>query len=77
MERLSDIVDQPSEFQSSSDVVNQIALPPINGDVSFKDISFSFKKDATNLQLNNVSLDVQAGSLLVLLARVAVEKVLL
>ena len=62
MERLSDIVDQPSEFQVTTEDGSQIALPPIRGEVVFENVSFSFKKDPSRLQLNNVSLEVPAGS---------------
>ena len=41
MERLSDIIDQPPELKNELDL-NQIALPPISGDVSFRNVSFRF-----------------------------------
>lgn len=62
MERLSDIVDQPSEFQLSSKEGTQIALPHIIGDVEFRNVCFSFNPNSTSLQLSNVSLSISAGS---------------
>ena len=60
MERLSDIVDQNPELLSASEST-QIPLPAIKGAVTFKDVSFRFK-DSGPLQLENVNIDIKAGS---------------
>ena len=62
MERLADIVDQPSEFETSSKGGTQLALPSISGDVVFDKVSFSFDPSASKLQLNNVTATIQSGS---------------
>ena len=62
MERLADIVDQPSEFETSSKGGTQLALPNISGDVVFDKVSFSFDSSASKLQLNNVSATIESGS---------------
>lgn len=62
MERLADIVDQPSEFETSSKGGTQLALPNISGDVVFDKVSFSFNPSGPKLQLNNVSAKVDSGS---------------
>ena len=41
MERLSDILDQNPELSKGSDI-NQIAMPPIQGNIRFEDVSFRF-----------------------------------
>lgn len=59
LERLSDIIDTPTE---SDDLDRQnITLPPIEGHVSFENVLFRFNSTGP-LQLNNISLDFQAGS---------------
>ena len=60
MERLGDIVDQSPELNSSLES-NQIALPPIKGDIRFEDIDFRFGKQGPK-QLNNISLSIDKGS---------------
>ena len=60
MERLSDIVDQNPELLSASEVA-QIPLPAIKGAVKFKDVSFRFK-DSGPLQLQDINIDIPAGS---------------
>ena len=60
MERLSDIVDQQPELQKDLSV-QQIALPPIKGDVEFENLSFRFKSSGP-YQLNNVCVKVPASS---------------
>ena len=60
MERLSDILDQNPELSRSSDI-NQIAMPPILGNIRFEDVSFRFGMKGP-FQVNNVSLNIEAGS---------------
>ena len=60
MERLSDIVDQSPELQSTIET-SQITLPPIVGHVEFQNVSFRFGKSGPK-QLDNVSIDIPAGT---------------
>jgi ATP-binding cassette subfamily B protein len=60
MERLSDILDQPAE--QASEALQQIALPPISGAVSFERVSFRFATGRGPWQVEEVSLEVPAGS---------------
>ena len=60
MERLGDIVDQNPELNSASDS-EQIALPPIQGDIRFEDIDFRFGKQGPK-QLNNINVSINKGS---------------
>ena len=75
MERLSDIVDQNPELLSASES-NQIPLPAIKGSVTFRDVSFRFK-DSGPLQLENVNIDIKAGSFVGIVGKAVVVKVLL
>ena len=58
MERLGDVVNQPLEAGEYDD--EQIALPPISGNVKFEQLNFGFSADS-GLQLKNVDIDVIAG----------------
>ena len=58
MERLSDIVNQPTEAGEFDD--EQIALPLIKGSVAINQLDFSFGS-SNNLQLNNVNIEVEPG----------------
>ena len=60
MERISDILDQNPEL-SREDDVDQIAMPPIKGNIRFENVKFRFNSKG-NYQVNNVSLDVDEGS---------------
>jgi len=57
-ERLADIIDSPEE-SNESDKAN-IPLPSIKGNVEFRDVSFSFKKQGPNI-LKNISLSIPEG----------------
>lgn len=58
MERLSDIVDQvPETGEKESE---QIALPPIVGEVKFDSLKFRFGKKGPH-QIDNIDLEVKAG----------------
>ncbi len=59
LERLADILDHPQEV--SPEDRSNIPLPTIIGAVCYRDVSFSFKEGGP-LQLQNVSLDVTAGT---------------
>jgi len=60
MERLSDILDQNPELNRGGGMT-QISLPPIIGEVRFEDVSFRFKQKGP-YQINNVSINIPAGS---------------
>lgn len=58
-ERLADVIDTPQE---SNDVDKaKVPLPPINGDVRFEDLTFSFNK-ATAPVLNEINLSIKSGT---------------
>ena len=57
-ERLGDVIDTPQE---SDDLDKQkISMPPVEGKVSFQDVTFSFDKNNSNV-LNNVSFEIEKG----------------
>lgn len=58
MERLSDIVNQPTEAGEFDN--DQISLPLIKGSVKIDKLDFSFES-SNNLQLNNVSIEINEG----------------
>ena len=58
-ERLADIVDTSEESTEADQ--KKIPLPPINGDVSFNNVDFSFKSQSP-LVLKNVNLKIKAGT---------------
>ena len=60
MERLSDILDQNPEL-SREDDVDQIAMPPILGNIRFEDVRFRFGTKGP-YQVNRVNLSIEAGS---------------
>ena len=61
LERLADILDSPQEAEES-DRTN-IPMPIIKGEVTFVNVSFSYKQQAMALlQLDNVSLNFPAGA---------------
>ena len=60
MERLSDILDQNPEL-SRKDDIDQIAMPPISGDIRFEDVQFRFGSRGP-YQVNRVNLSIESGS---------------
>ncbi|HIK25465.1 MAG TPA: peptidase domain-containing ABC transporter [Thermosynechococcus sp. M46_R2017_013] len=58
LERLSDIVDTPTEWEISP---SRLGLPPIRGELRFEELSFRFATTGP-LQLVNVNLHIPAGS---------------
>ena len=59
MERLADIVDQVPE--SGEKEADQIAIPPIRGEVCFDKLKFRFGKNGP-YQIDNVSIKISPGS---------------
>jgi ATP-binding cassette subfamily B protein len=58
-ERLADVVDTPEESTASDRA--HIPLPPVEGDVVFENVSFSFSPGSPEV-LSNVSLHVSKGT---------------
>ena len=59
MERLSDIVDQKPESDFSDK--DRIALPPIQGEITFEEVKFKFGNGST-YQVNGVNLNIPKNS---------------
>ncbi len=59
MERLSDILDQNQELSRAEDI-DQIAMPPLKGDIRFEEVKFRFV-DKGPYQVDRVSLSIKAG----------------
>ncbi|MED5264067.1 MAG: peptidase domain-containing ABC transporter, partial [Cyanobacteriota bacterium] len=58
-ERLADVIDTPQE---SNDLdKGKVPLPPLEGDVSFEDLSFSFSKSTAPV-LKDINLNIKAGT---------------
>lgn len=58
LERLADIVDHPQEAEEDRD---NIPMPLIDGHLQYENVCFRFKPHGP-LQLNNVSIDINAGT---------------
>jgi ATP-binding cassette subfamily B protein len=58
-ERLADVVDTPEESDDSDKA--KIPLPPVEGDVQFDNVCFSFTPNAP-LILNHIDLTIAAGT---------------
>ena len=58
LERLSDIINHPQEQEETGR--RNIPMPVITGAVRYENVNFRFAANG-NLQLNNVSLDIEAG----------------
>ncbi|MBD2150446.1 peptidase domain-containing ABC transporter [Pseudanabaena sp. FACHB-1277] len=58
LERLSDIINHPQEQEETGR--RNIPMPAITGAVRYENVNFRFAANG-NLQLNNVSLDIEAG----------------
>ena len=59
MERLGDILNQTTE--QTAEETMQIALPPIEGNVKYNSVKFRFGSTGP-FQVDNVSIDIKAGS---------------
>jgi ATP-binding cassette subfamily B protein len=58
LERLSDVIDHPQE--APEDNANRILMPPIRGDISFRNINFRYKPSSP-LLLTGVNLEIPQG----------------
>ncbi len=59
MERLGDIINQESEQTEIES--NQIALPPIEGQITYDNVRFRFNTKQPEYQVDGVSLDIDPG----------------
>jgi HlyB family type I secretion system ABC transporter len=59
LERLADILDTPQESEIAG--TSHISMPTIHGKIKYENVTFSFNK-SSNLQLNNVSLEIPKGA---------------
>jgi ATP-binding cassette subfamily B protein len=59
LERLADILDTPQETEITGS--HNIPMPVIQGAVRYENVTFSFAK-SPNPQLNNINLDISAGT---------------
>jgi HlyB family type I secretion system ABC transporter len=59
LERLGDIIDTPAE--AAEDDQHNIALPAIEGNVTYENVSFRFNPSGA-LNLNNINLELPAGA---------------
>jgi len=59
-ERLADVVDTPEESDEADK--GKIPLPPIEGEVRFNDVCFSFTPSSRTLVLNHINLAIPAGT---------------
>jgi len=58
-ERLADVIDTPQESNELDK--GKFPLPPLQGDVSFEDLSFSFNKSNAPV-LKDINLNIKAGT---------------
>lgn len=61
--RLGDVLNYPTESYQG-----KLALPEINGDISFRNIRFRYKPDAPII-LNNINLDIKQGEVIGIVGR--------
>lgn len=67
IERINDVIEaKPEEDLQSS---NLSFLPPINGHVCFKNVTFRYQKDADANILENINFEVQPGQTVALVGR--------
>jgi ATP-binding cassette subfamily B protein len=58
-ERLADVIDTPQESNELDK--GKVPLPPLQGDVSFEDLNFSFSKSTAPV-LKDINLNIKAGT---------------
>ena len=69
-ERIFGLLDTPIEVQDAPDAIE---MPPIRGEVQFKDVSFHYSDDET-LVLKDINLHVQAGQTVALVGETGAGK---
>ncbi|MGF1537818.1 MAG: ABC transporter transmembrane domain-containing protein [Elainellaceae cyanobacterium] len=66
VERLNDVFEtQPEEAAGQT----MLTLPPIRGDVLFKDVTFCYSSDAERNTLQNISFEIGAGQTVAIVGR--------
>ncbi len=56
--RIIEVFDEVPDIVSAENACNEVA----DGSVTFKDVDFSYSKDASNNVLNNINLEIKSGS---------------
>ena len=69
-ERIFELLDTPVEVQDQPDAV---AMPPIRGQVEFRDVSFRYEKDGVPI-LDHINLSVAAGQTVALVGETGAGK---
>ncbi|RUT10209.1 peptidase C39 [Dulcicalothrix desertica PCC 7102] len=67
IERINDVIEAKPEEDLQSSNLN--FLPPINGHVCFKNVTFRYQKDADANILENINFEVQPGQIVALVGR--------
>lgn len=57
IERTVEILNEKSDITSPENPVTEVA----NGDITFENVNFSYKKDSKNYCLKNINLDIKSG----------------
>lgn len=57
IERVSEILNEESDIHSPENPVTEVK----NGDISFENVNFAYKKDSDNYCLKNINLNIKSG----------------
>ena len=57
IERITEVLNETSDIQNTENPIKDIK----NGDISFKDVSFSYSGVDGNLSLKNINIDIKSG----------------
>lgn len=57
VERVSEILNEESDIHSPENPVTEVK----NGDISFENVNFAYKKDSDNYCLKNINLNIKSG----------------
>jgi ATP-binding cassette subfamily B protein len=68
MERLGDVLELEPE-QKPEDLASRVAIPELQGDVSFQSVYFRYGGEDTPYVLENISLDIKPGELVAIVGR--------
>jgi subfamily B ATP-binding cassette protein HlyB/CyaB len=68
MERLGDVLELDPE-QKPEDLASRVAIPDLQGEVSFNSVYFRYGGDDTPYVLENISLDIKPGELVAIVGR--------
>jgi ATP-binding cassette, subfamily B, multidrug efflux pump len=70
-DKLFNLLDRPIEVK---DIPNAVDLPKINGHVKFEHVDFSYEGESDTVVLNDISLDVPAGTTVALVGHTGAGK---